>query len=65
MSERYNVITIAHLMQPSVEGIPTRPVSKEVEAVMITNFGFEMEVFEPILKCGVPLYVFNREGESK
>lgn len=25
-----------------------------------------MEVFEPIIKCGVPLYVFNREeGENK
>ena len=32
---------------------------------MITNFGFEMEVFEPILKCKVPLFVFNREEDKK
>ena len=32
---------------------------------MITNYGFEMEVFEPILKAGVPLFVFNREEDRK
>ena len=32
---------------------------------MITNYGFEMEVFEPIVKYGVPLFVFNRDGDSK
>ena len=40
MNERHNAITLPHLMNLSVNTFPTQPVSKEVEAVMITNYGF-------------------------
>jgi hypothetical protein len=51
-------------MHPSFE-VSTRVVSKEVEAIMITTYGFETEVFEPIVLTGVPFYVFNRDGEGR
>jgi len=32
---------------------------------MITTYGFETEVFEPIVSTGVPFFVFNRDGEGR
>ncbi len=31
----------------------------------MTNYGFEMSVFLPIAKSGVPFFVFNRSTDSK
>lgn len=32
---------------------------------MITTYGYEPEVFDPIIHSGVPFYIFNREVDSK
>jgi tyrosyl-DNA phosphodiesterase 1 len=63
--ERKLSITLPQLLHPNVETFPARPVSPEVQAILATTFGYEMEVFEPILRAGVPMFVFNREDESK
>lgn len=58
--EKNHNIMLVNFMHPSFE-TSTRPVSKEVEAIMITTYGFETEVFEPIARSGVALIIFNRD----
>ncbi len=31
----------------------------------MTMFGYEPEVFEPIVRSKVPFFIVNREGEEK
>lgn len=39
---------------------PSKSVSKNVEGIFITTYGYEPEVFLPIVKSKVPLFLVNR-----
>jgi hypothetical protein len=64
-SAKYNNITLAQLLHEDVKSFPIKPISKNVESLLITTYGYESEVFEPIVRSKVPFFIVNREGEEK
>ena len=42
-----------------------KAASHNIEAMLLTTYGFEMQVLEPVLNTGFPLFVVNRDETPK
>lgn len=63
IKEKANAISISSLFQEDPRTFNTG-ISKNIKGVLMTSYGYVMEVLEPIAESGVPFILVNDSSEN-